>query len=128
MRVFLANTLGRDGYDVLEIANADELIGFLENHASNAAQKSDPGIDVIVSDIALPGKTSLDVLEEILRVVVKVPIVLITAFGDKETTERAMSLGATAVFDKPFDISEFKAFLTGLTEPLPIVAEVDGTC
>jgi DNA-binding response OmpR family regulator len=128
MRVFLANTLGRDGYEVLEIASADELLGFLANHASNVAQKNDPGIDLIVSDIAMPGKTSLDVLEELRRVVDKVPIVLITAFGDKETIEKAMCLGATAVFDKPFDIGEFKAFLTSLTEPQPVVAGVDGPC
>ena len=34
------------------------------------------------------------------------PIILITAFGDKETHMQAERLGAVALFDKPFDIDE----------------------
>jgi DNA-binding response OmpR family regulator len=34
------------------------------------------------------------------------PMILITAFGDKETHMLAERLGAAALFDKPFDIDD----------------------
>jgi DNA-binding response OmpR family regulator len=34
------------------------------------------------------------------------PTILITAFGDDETHEKALRVGVAAVMDKPFDMSE----------------------
>jgi len=36
------------------------------------------------------------------------PFILITAFGDEKTHQRALDLGAKAVLDKPFDLDELR--------------------
>jgi DNA-binding NtrC family response regulator len=38
---------------------------------------------------------------------VRIPFILITAFGDADTHDEAQRLGATAVLDKPFDMPSF---------------------
>ena len=114
MREFLASALRRDSYDVFEISSDKELHRYFKETLPKDKKKHYLGLDVIVSDIRMPGKTPLDVLGVFKRFARKVPIVLITEFGDRETVEEAMRLGATVVFDKPFDIHEFKACLAEL--------------
>lgn len=110
LRSFLSSTLRQSGYEVIEIADSLALFSFLSNIALS---EDDPygRVDLVVSDIAIPGKTSLDVLREFKRVVRGIPVVLITTFDDKRTWQAALDMGATAVFDKPFNIDEFKSFL-----------------
>lgn len=108
MRCLLAEELRRDGYEVVEAADGVELLDHL---AANFPWVHEPGtgIDVIVSDIRMPGFTGLDVLC-FLRIGRRMtPIILITAFGDEETRAEALELGAAAVLDKPFEIDELRA-------------------
>lgn len=111
MRDFLTGALLRDGFGVKEIPDEEAFHRFLASISNTTDEQTDPGIDVIVSDIRMPGKTTLDVLTSLKQVVGQVPVVLITAFDDRETVNEAMRLGATRVFDKPFDIHEFKSYL-----------------
>ena len=75
-------------------------------------------IDVVVSDIHMPGTTALEVLAEFRQLADEIPIVLITAFGSAETHDRARSLGAVAVIDKPFDIGALRRTVATLV-PAP---------
>jgi DNA-binding NtrC family response regulator len=52
--------------------------------------------------------TAFDVLSKLQRVVDETPVILITAFGDQTTHSRALRLGASRVFDKPFDYDELR--------------------
>jgi DNA-binding response OmpR family regulator len=36
------------------------------------------------------------------------PVVLITAFSEPETLNAALSMGATGVLDKPFELDDFR--------------------
>jgi DNA-binding response OmpR family regulator len=44
----------------------------------------------------------------------RAPILLITAFGDRRTHERALRLGAAAVLDKPVDLDELESAVSRL--------------
>ena len=60
-------------------------------------------IDVILSDIRMPGKTGIDMLKMVRAYNEPLPIVvLMTGFSDI-TDEEAVSLGAACVVHKPFD-------------------------
>jgi CheY-like chemotaxis protein len=72
--------------------------------------------DLIVSDIRMPGVTALEVVEGVQQYGGLPPIILITAFGDKDTHMRAYELGVAAVFDKPF---EFDGLLAKARELVP---------
>jgi two-component system response regulator (stage 0 sporulation protein F) len=112
LRAFLAGVLRHSGYEVTEISDGAELRAFLAHAARTADGNLPPWADLIVSDIAMPGRTALETLQELKQVADLIPVVLITAFGDRKTQLKALELGAAAVFDKPFNVEEFRTFLT----------------
>jgi two-component system NtrC family response regulator len=67
--------------------------------------------DVILSDIRMPGLDGIQVLRELYMEEWDVPIVLISAYGDRATRAQAELLGAVAVLDKPIDMTELRAEL-----------------
>jgi len=103
MRQLVTVSLSREGFDVVECSNGAELGAVIEGRIENEAH---PPIDVIVSDVQMPGRTGLECLRSVRHFDKKVPFIIITAFGDKTTYEDAFRSGATAVFDKPFDLQE----------------------
>jgi CheY-like chemotaxis protein len=64
--------------------------------------------DLIVSDICMPGMTGLEVLARVRASSIHLPVVLITAFGDEQTRNRAAALGGTVLFSKPFDMDDLR--------------------
>jgi two-component system response regulator (stage 0 sporulation protein F) len=106
MRELLASTLRQDGLEVIEVRDGSALLDRLAE--ALAADGDLDGYDVIVSDIRMPGYSALDILAGVRRALRHTPVILITAFGDRVTHERAMRLGASAVFDKPFDIDDLR--------------------
>ena len=60
----------------------------------------------MISDIKMPGLSGLDLLDTLRRSDWAMPVILITAFGDRETHDEAIRLGAVRVFDKPFELDD----------------------
>ena len=104
MRRLLGATLRQDGYIVVEAADGEEMLTALTN-----AQSGSDAIDLVVADIRMPRLTGLEVLAKICASDITVPVILITAFGDPVTHERAYELGAAAVLDKPFDLDDLRS-------------------
>jgi two-component system, response regulator, stage 0 sporulation protein F len=107
MRALLAAALRQDGLEVVEARDGSALLDRLAE--ALAADGDLDGYDLIVSDIRMPGHSALDILAGVRRAFRHTPVILITAFGDRVTHERAKRLGASAVFDKPFDIDDLRA-------------------
>lgn len=103
MRLLLHEAFVYDGYDVVDLSSGRDLYNLLQRAVE---LKIVP--DIVVSDIRMPGMTGLEVLNCIRELSLKMPVVLITAFGDEETLNAASELGATAVFNKPFDIDDLR--------------------
>jgi len=57
--------------------------------------------DLILSDVVMPGKTGLELLEELKKLGVKTPIVLISGQANIETAVKATRLGALDFLEKP---------------------------
>lgn len=111
MRALLAQTLRANGYEVGEYSDGLRLVARLAS-----AQAGE--FDAIVSDIRMPGASGLAILEGLKKCQDAPPVILITAFGDRETHELARRLGAAGMFDKPFDVDELLAALRRIA-PLP---------
>src|SRR5262249_26062609 len=60
------------------------------------------GVDLLVTDLRLPGLGGLDLLRELRRRDVDVPAIVITAHGTVEDAVAAMKLGAFDFLSKPF--------------------------
>jgi len=66
--------------------------------------------DLILSDVVMPGKGGLALLEELKTISVTAPVVMMSGHGDIETAVRATRLGALDFLEKP--ISTEKLLLT----------------
>jgi CheY-like chemotaxis protein len=104
MKKLLSHRLRRDGCLVLELPDGRQLL------AAVAAEllHLDDGhpIDLIISDVRMPGPSGLQILTAVRRSNWHVPFILITAFGSPELRTEARRLGASATFDKPFDLDD----------------------
>jgi CheY-like chemotaxis protein len=58
---------------------------------------------LILSDINMPGMSGLELLPRAKAVRPDVPVILITAYGDADTKQKALENGAEALFTKPID-------------------------
>jgi CheY-like chemotaxis protein len=60
---------------------------------------------LILSDINMPGMSGLEFLPRAKAARPDVPVIMITAYGDAETTRRAFENGAESLLTKPIDFS-----------------------
>ena len=100
MRRLLSTLLRMAGHKVIEAADGQQLLDQMELTAPGGRPQP---IDVIVSDIDMPGLSGLDLLAALRCAHSRTPVVLITAFGDEETRVEARELGAAAFLSKPVD-------------------------
>jgi DNA-binding response OmpR family regulator len=106
LRKLLADVLRSDGHEVSEARDGHELLEMLSGSPRNVAQEP---FALVISDVRMPGLTAFDVLSRVQRVLTDTPVILITAFGDQTMHLRAQRLGASRVFDKPFDVDDLRA-------------------
>jgi len=121
VRRIIAEAFRKTGSRITEAESGHELFAQLQDRAHSKA-----GFDLIISDVRMPGFTGVEVLEALRDVsdpgneyvphIGDTPIILITAFGDREIREHARRLGAT-LFSKPFDIDELRNFALTLVTP-----------
>jgi DNA-binding NtrC family response regulator len=65
-------------------------------------------VDLIVTDLKLPGMSGLDFLQSVKRVNSALPVIVMTAFGTVETAVEAMKAGASDYVLKPFSLAELR--------------------
>jgi DNA-binding NtrC family response regulator len=63
---------------------------------------------LILSDINMPGMSGLELLPKAREMRPDVPVILITAYGDADTTRKALENGAAALLTKPIDFSALR--------------------
>jgi DNA-binding response OmpR family regulator len=107
MRELLAAVLRREGYRVFEAEDGDRALEWLGPGFLGRKPEQLPA--VIISDIWLPYCSGMEILESTRFSPRRVPVVLITGFGDAETHRRARELGAVCVLDKPFTMDALRA-------------------
>lgn len=63
---------------------------------------------LILSDISMPGMTGLDMLPKAKQIRPEVPVIMITAYGDAETSKAALERGAERLLTKPIDFGQLR--------------------
>ena len=98
----------RQGLYVLHFADSGEAaLGMLGDGIR-------PQLIVILSDINMPGMDGLTLLGEIKQRWPKLPVMMVTAYGDDERRRRASDLGASEFITKPVEFDLLKAQLREL--------------
>src|SRR5690349_8782180 len=98
MRRLLELDLGEDGLATLSAADAETGLKLL----------GEQPIDIIVTDLKLPGMGGLEFLQTVKRLNPALPVVVMTAFGSVETAVEAMKSGASDYVLKPFSLAEMR--------------------
>ncbi len=71
-------------------------------------------VDIVILDIRLPGRDGLSLLSDIRKLWPALPVIMITAFHDLETTVSAIQGGAADYVPKPIDLDELDAAIARL--------------
>jgi CheY-like chemotaxis protein len=103
MRTMLSALIRAEGYDVVEARHGIELLELVESMVLRS--HGEAVVEMIVSDVRLPGMTGLSAVAQLRRSDWNTPVVLISAFADPETRAEAARLGAI-MLEKPFDLHE----------------------
>ena len=105
MRSLVSDELKDEGYRVVQVSDGLEVLHCL----------SDVSPDLIITDLRMP-HGGMDVVARIKEVVPKTPVILMTAFGDKETESLAYKWGVSAYFNKPVRMADLKNAVKNLLE------------
>lgn len=112
MRRLMVVILRRNNCEVTEAKTGSQLWDLIVRSALGTQTESQ--IDLIISDVRMPGMSGLEVLSSLRSQAGSTPMILITAFGDTDTHAEAHRLGALAVFNKPFDLDDLSTIVTSL--------------
>ncbi len=85
-----------EGYAASVATSGEEALRFVSN--------SQP--DLLVMDVRMPGMSGLETLKALREIAPKLPVIIMTAYGNTETAIEATKLGAFDYVLKPFEIPE----------------------
>jgi DNA-binding NtrC family response regulator len=103
-----------ENYDVSVAASADEAFNLLD------AQP----FDVIVTDLRMPGKSGLKVIDKALALANRPAVLMMTAYGNIETAVEAMKRGAVDFLTKPVNIERLEVLIQRALKTRTLEVEV----
>ena len=71
----------------------------------------EPGFDLIITDVRMPGMTGLQFLEKLRDLGLDTPVVIISGHNDHEVAEAARQFGILKILAKPFSFDDVDAAL-----------------
>ncbi len=98
IREILKDHLEEEGFNCYAVANAQEAI--------NVYKDKKDEIELVMSDIKMPGKSGLILLDEIKEISPDAIIVIVSALKDVDSAISALSKGAYDYLSKPFKLNE----------------------
>jgi two-component system, response regulator, stage 0 sporulation protein F len=105
VRLDVAGRLRRDGCLVRELPEGRELLAAVSLELARA-RRGGRLIDLIISEATLPGMSGLEVLAAVRRCNWPVPFILLATPGVPGLRRQARRLGASATFEKPFELDD----------------------
>ncbi len=90
----IATILDPANYDVITVADGNDAVPLI----------ADVQPDVVLLDIALPGRNGWEILTDLREQAgtAEIPVIVVTAHGQSGWEEKAIDLGASAYIEKPF--------------------------
>jgi two-component system NtrC family response regulator len=112
-RDILGGFLRKQGFDVQEAASAPEAL----------ARLREAPVDLMLTDVKMPGMSGLDLLREARELNPELPVVVLTAYGNVTDAVIAMRDGAVDYLTKPVDIDAVLLRLRKVLDGQRLVAE-----
>ncbi|MDB6095224.1 MAG: two component, sigma54 specific, transcriptional regulator, Fis family [Verrucomicrobia bacterium] len=103
-----------ENYDVSVAASADEAFNLMDAQA----------FDVVVTDLRMPGKSGLKVIDKALALPNKPAVLMMTAYGSIDTAVEAMKRGAVDFLTKPVNIERLEVLIQRALKTKTLEVEV----
>ncbi len=107
LRVTIAGDLKDMGHSVIEFDNPAEALNYIKSHSK---------IEVVITDIKMPGMSGLQLLQEIKKINHEICVIVITAYGTVKSAVKAIKFGAFDYLTKPFEPEELKNLINKIAE------------
>ncbi|NGM88010.1 nitrogen regulation protein NR(I) [Parapusillimonas sp. SGNA-6] len=109
IRWVLEKALARVSISALSFASAAEVLSALDDDAPS----------VLVTDVRMPGQDGLSLLHRIKQTHPDLPVIVMTAFTDLDSTVAAFQKGAFDYLPKPFDVNAAVALIQRAAQLTP---------
>jgi two-component system, NtrC family, response regulator AtoC len=103
-----------ESYDVALAASADEAFNLMDSQA----------FDVVLTDLRMPGKSGLKVIDRALALPGKPAVLMMTAYGNVDTAVEAMKRGAVDFLTKPVNIERLDMLIKRALKAKTLEVEV----
>lgn len=110
-------TLETEGYEIFEASSAQQALELLADHSFALA----------ILDMRMPGMDGFELLARIRESGIRVPAMMVTAYGDVPHAVKAMRLGAIDFLQKPIRPNDFRQIVSEITERHAQNADPAGT-
>jgi two-component system response regulator AtoC len=101
LRHMLQTLLKREGYEPVGVASVDSAL----------LELSDRPYDIVITDLRMPGKSGMELVEELRRRNMQTTVMVMTAYGSRDIAIEAMKRGAYDYISKPFEADELVLLL-----------------
>lgn len=95
-----------------------EVIGEVENTTSALMSIEQHKPEVVLLDLILPGKSGIEIIDEIRKINNAIKIVVVTAIDQIEIDRKLSEKKCDAVIKKPFSSEEFKETMESVTSKI----------
>ena len=102
IRFVLEKALAREGMSTRSFSHPREVLDAMAAIAQGVEDQ--PGPQVLVSDIRMPGGSGLQLLESVQALQPGLPVIIMTAYSDLDSAVSAFQRGAFEYLPKPFDL------------------------
>lgn len=109
----ISDILTKEGYEVKATSNCDKALQILKESS----------LSVILTDIRMPEKSGIDLLEKIRTFNPDIPVILMTGFATIETAIKGVQLGAFDYLTKPLDYNKLKGVIKHAVERYDLLRE-----
>ena len=96
VRDLVVHILNADGFHVYSATDGENALAILNSNQ----------VDLVLLDVMMPGKSGLEVLQEIRsgsnKKIREIPVMMITAKSSTDDIDQALALGANSYVVKPF--------------------------
>ncbi|HXN35431.1 MAG TPA: sigma-54 dependent transcriptional regulator [Opitutaceae bacterium] len=103
-----------ENYDVAIAASADEAFNLMDSQP----------FDVVLTDLRMPGKSGLKIIDRALALANKPAVLMMTAYGNIDTAVEAMKRGAVDFLAKPVNIERLDVLIRRALKTKTLEVEV----
>jgi DNA-binding response OmpR family regulator len=106
-RELLSEVLASNGYVVAAVENGA---------VASEELTRDGGYEIVIADLRMPNGSGLDLLRELRRRNQQEELILMSSFMTGSERQQALELGACALLDKPFRLTQLLDAVSNVTD------------